>query len=87
VARYRLFIKPSAAKEIEAIPAKKDRRRILARIESLATDPCPAGCEKLTGSDRRYRIRQGRYRVVYDVDDAVAEIAVVKVGHRRDVYR
>jgi mRNA interferase RelE/StbE len=65
VAGYRLLIKPSAMKEIEDIGTKKDRQRIVARIFALAADPRPAGCEKLTGSGDRYRIRRGNYRVVY----------------------
>jgi mRNA interferase RelE/StbE len=85
VASYRLLIKPSAAKELEAFP-KKDRQRVVARIRPLATEPRPPGCEKPSGDDR-LRIRQGNYRVVYAVDDAKREVVIVKVGHRREVYR
>lgn len=87
MAAYSLLIKPSAAKEIEAIGAKKDRRRIVARISALATKPRPPGCEKLSGVKDRYRVRQGNYRVVYAVDDRAQVIEIVKVGHRREVYR
>jgi len=87
VAEYRLLIKPSAAKEIDAIGSKRDRRRIIARIAALAGEPRPMGCEKLAGSESRYRFRQGNYRVVYAVDDAARVLEVVKVGHRREVYR
>ena len=59
---------------------------MMARIESLATDPRPPGCEKLTGGDR-YKVRQGDYRIVYSVDDADITVYVVKVGHRSGVYR
>ena len=82
---YSIFIKPSAAKELEGVPIK-DRRRIVRRIQGLASDPRPSGCEKLAGDDR-YRVRQGDYRVVYGIDDETREVLVVKIGNRRDVYR
>lgn len=81
-----LQIKPSAAKELEALP-KKDRRRVAARIQALAADPRPPGCEKLAGQDNLYRVRQGRYRTLYTVDDAALVVVVYKIGHRREVYR
>lgn len=87
MASYRVLIKPSAAKEIEAVDQKKDRQRIVARIRSLADDPRPPGCEKLAGEDDRYRIRVGRYRVIYSVGDGELLVVVVRVGHRKDVYR
>lgn len=83
--KYRLRIKRSAAKELEALPSK-DRRRIVGRIQDLASDPRPHGCEKLSGEDK-YRIRQGDYRVLYAVQDADATVIVVKIAHRRDAYR
>jgi mRNA interferase RelE/StbE len=86
VARYRLLIKPSALREIEAIPQKSQRQRVVARIGRLAGDPRPPGCEKLSGHDR-YRVRQGAYRIVYAVADADVTVYVVKVGHRSSVYR
>ena len=82
--RYRVFIKTSALKEIEAIGQKTDRRRIVHRIRSLAVDPRPPGCEKLSGRDR-YRVRQGKYRVVYSIEDENLVVYVVRVGHRKDV--
>ena len=87
MARYRLSIKRSAVKELEAIAQKADLQRLVARIEALASDPRPPGCEKLAGHSDRYRVRQGNYRVVYSVDDAQRVVLVVKVGHRREVYR
>ncbi len=87
MAKYRVLIKPSAAKEIETVDQKKDRQRIVAGIRSLADDPRPPGCEKLAGEDDRYRIRVGRYRVIYAVGDAQLVVFVVRVGHRKDVYR
>ena len=82
---YRVLIKPSAANELESIP-RKDRARIAAKISALGDNPRPAGSEKL--SDReQYRIRQGRYRVVYSIADAENTVLVVKVAHRREAYR
>ena len=85
MASYRLLIKPSAGKEIEALP-KQDRRRIIAKITSLSRDPRPPGGEKLSGHDY-YRLRQGNYRILYEIRDLDLIVVVVKVGHRRDVYR
>jgi mRNA interferase RelE/StbE len=86
VTGYRLLIKSSAVKEIEAIPLKKDRRRLVERIAKLSENPRPSGAEKLSGQDK-YRVRQGRYRIVYSVDDQNLLVCVIKVGHRKDVYR
>jgi mRNA interferase RelE/StbE len=85
VASYELRIKPSAVKELEALQTS-DRRRVVGKIQSLAEEPRPAGCEKLTGQDR-YRLRQGSLRILYEVTDADSTVSVVKIGHRRDVYR
>ena len=87
MAGYRLLIKPSAGKEIDAVGQKKDRQRIVNRIAALAAEPRPAGCEKLAGPEERYRLRQGQFRIVYAVDDAARTVEVIKVGHRREVYR
>ena len=86
MAKYRILIKPSAVKEIEAISPKKDRQRLVGRISKLADNPRPPGCEKLSGQEK-YRIRQGRYRIVDSIKDQDLIIYVVKVGHRKDVYR
>jgi len=80
-----LLIKPSAARELEDLPAT-ERHRIIARIQKLAGDPRPPTCEKLAGEEK-YRLRQGHYRIVYSVDDAAQDVTVVKIGHRRDVHR
>jgi mRNA interferase RelE/StbE len=85
MAGYSLFIKESVQKDLQGIP-KKDVRKILTRIKSLAHDPRPLDGEKLTGQDR-YRLRQGRYRIVYAVQDREHAVTVVKVAHRKDVYR
>jgi len=86
VGRYSVLIKPSARKELEAVDLKKDRQRIVAAILSLADDPRPSGCRKLSGRDK-YRIRCGDYRVVYSVQDVILVVTIVRVGHRSDVYR
>jgi mRNA interferase RelE/StbE len=85
VASFKVFIKPSAVKEIEAIDGKKDRQRVVGRIQDLANDPRPPGCEKLSGEEK-YRVRQGDYRMAYGVDDKKSMVTVVKVGHRREIY-
>ena len=87
MARYRVVIKPSASKEIGAVGQKKDRQRIVLRIQSLGENPRPVGCEKLSGHFDRYRVREGNYRIVYSIDDEKLLVDVVKVGHRKDVYR
>ncbi|MBI2190421.1 MAG: type II toxin-antitoxin system RelE/ParE family toxin [Planctomycetes bacterium] len=87
MASYRVFIKPSAGKELEAIDPRKERERVAERIRALAADPRPHGCEKLSGRSELYRVRVGRYRFVFSIDDSAAEIQVVKVGHRKEVYR
>ncbi len=85
MAAYKLFFKKSVQKDFNAIP-KKDLKRILKRIEKLTKDPRPPGCEKLTGQER-YRLRQGRYRIVYSIQDDELTVWVVKVGHRKHIYR
>ena len=85
MARFELRFKPSVAKDLRGVP-KTEVRRLLKRIEALGNDPRPAGSEKLTGREL-YRIRQGVYRIVYSVDDAAVVIEVIKVAHRREVYR
>ncbi len=86
MASYKVYIKPSALEEIESIPRHADRRRIVDRIAALADNPRPTGCRKLSGLDR-YRLRQGVYRIIYSVDDDILVVVVVKVGHRKNVYR
>lgn len=85
MARYKLVVRRSVAKDLRSLP-QADVARILARIEALQLDPRPPGCEKLSGLER-YRIRQGVYRILYEIADEVLTVVVVKVGHRREVYR
>lgn len=86
MASYKLRIKKSAAKELEAIARKADRQRVAKRIQGLALDPRPPGCKKLSGSER-YRVRQGAYRIVYSIEDDELVVYVVKIGDRKSVYR
>ena len=85
MASYRVLIKPSAAKELVAIP-KKPRARVIEKIRRLAIDPGPQGSEKLTGEEK-YPIRQGDYRTLYSIEDDNKTVTVMKIGHQRDVYR
>ena len=85
MARYSLRVKASVSRDLRRIPTR-DVRRIVQRIGSLGDDPRPPGCEKLSGQER-YRIRVGAYRILYEIIDTDVTVVVVKVGHRRDVYR
>lgn len=85
MAAYSVLITRSAEKEIDHLPVGI-RRLVVRRIFALADDPRPHGSQKLTGEDK-YRIRQGDYRVVYTIEDAVVTVTVVHVAHRSDVYR
>ena len=85
MARYELRFKTSVAKDLRDVP-KTDLRRILERIEALRDDPRPAGCEKLSAQEL-YRVRQGNYRILYEILDLEVIVEVVKIGHRREVYR
>jgi len=67
-------------------PPLGERRRAVTRVRRLATDPRPHGCEKLPGEEK-YRIRQGPYRVLFTTDDTACEVVIVRIAHRRDVYR
>lgn len=85
MAEYRVYFKESVEKDFSTIP-KKDLQKILRRIETLTKDPRPPGHENLTGQER-YRVRQGHYRIVYSIQDKELTVWVVKIGHRREVYR
>ena len=85
MASYELVFRKSVATDLRQLP-KADVRRIMQRIRSLADDPRPPGCEKLS-SQERYRVRQGNYRIVYEIDDEKLIVLVVRIAHRRDVYR
>ncbi|MDL2335350.1 MAG: type II toxin-antitoxin system RelE/ParE family toxin [Chloroflexota bacterium] len=85
MANYRVDIARAAEKELDELPTK-DRDRINVRISALASDPRPYGYEQLSG-EKKYRLRQGDFRIVYGIDDAQSVVTVIKIGHRRDVYR
>lgn len=85
MAAYELMIRPSVRKDVKKIPGP-ELRRILDRIETLRENPRPPGSAKLSGKEY-YRIRQGDYRIIYEIQDEVLVIIVIKIGHRRDIYR
>lgn len=82
--KYRVEFRRSVERDLKAIP-KKDQIRILKRISQLSGDPRPPLSKKLSGQER-YRLRQGIYRILYEIFDDVLIVTVVKIGHRRDVY-
>jgi mRNA interferase RelE/StbE len=83
--KYRVVFRKSVARDLRSIPCR-DLRKMLTAIETLSEEPRPSGAEKLSGQDR-YRIRQGIYRIIYEINDKEVVVVVVKVGHRKDVYR
>ncbi len=85
MAEYEIFFKESVWKDFKKIP-QNDLKRVLSKIEKLSENPRQIGCEKLTGQEL-YRIRQGNYRIIYSIQDNELTIWVVKVGHRKDIYR
>ena len=85
MAKYKIEIKKSAIKELNNLP-HKDLKKIIQKIQDLADNPIPPDCKKLTGEEK-YRIRSGNYRILYLIKDDVLIIYIVKIGHRRDVYR
>ena len=85
MASFKVVFRQSISKDLQRIPTR-DIARILSRIEALASEPRPRGAEKLSGQ-QRYRIRQGTYRILYEVREVESLVVVVKIGHRRDVYR
>ncbi|MGH7162035.1 MAG: type II toxin-antitoxin system RelE family toxin [Planctomycetota bacterium] len=87
MASYRVLLERTASKELVKSGRKADRRRLVARIRTLAAGPRPHGSEKLAGSGERCRIRAGSHRVLYAIDDVAREVHVVRIGHRSDVHR
>jgi mRNA interferase RelE/StbE len=85
MASYKISFKKSVAKDLRSIPSK-DIERILERIEALVDDPRAEGCIKLSGKER-YRVRQGVYRILYEIEDEELVVLVVKVAHRSYVYK
>jgi mRNA interferase RelE/StbE len=87
VVSYKVVLTSEAAKEVASIGRRADRERIMDRIRKLAVDPRPHGSQKLKGPNERYRVRQGNYRILYEIRDRVLVVTVVHVGDRKDVYR
>ena len=85
MAKYEIILRKSVQKDLGPIP-KRDVKRILAAIADLANDPRPQHSRKLSGSEK-YRLRCGVYRVLYEIQEDILVVCVVKIGHRRDVYR
>ena len=86
MACYRIVWKQSARKELRKIP-KATIARIVALVDDLAENPVPPGVKKLAGTSHTYRIRTGNYRVVYNIDNHVLVVEIVRVGHRKEVYK
>jgi mRNA interferase RelE/StbE len=85
MAKYKISLRKSAVKELGDIP-KKDLQKVVRKIQILATNPRPQGSQKLSQKEQ-YRIRQGNYRIVYSVQDKELTIYIVKIGHRKEIYR
>ena len=85
MAGFEILFKESVWKDLKKVP-KNQLKRILSRIEKLKDNPRPNGCEKLTGQEL-YRVRQGKYRIVYSIQNNELTIWIIKVGHRSSVYR
>ena len=83
---YRIEILPAATRQLARLPLRY-RRRIARAIDSLSSEPRPQGCRKIRGGDNLYRIRSGEYRIVYQVEDRLLRILVIRVRHRREAYR
>lgn len=83
--KFNIRFKESVAKDLRQLPVK-DIKRILKRIDTLIDEPRPTGCEKLSAQER-YRMRQGNYRIIYEIHDEEQIIIVIKIGHRREVYK
>ena len=83
---YRLEFKKSAEKDLSRLPLKQFER-LSAAIDELRHQPLPVGCRKIVGSEGQYRIRVGDYRVLYEIREAVLTVFVIKIGHRKDIYR
>ena len=87
MAEYEIRITDAAAKELDALPRKKDRQAVVSRILGLAKTPRPPGCVKLSGLEELYRVRQGPYRIVYTVEDDRLVVIVIRVADRKEAYR
>jgi mRNA interferase RelE/StbE len=83
---YRIELRPAAFRDLSKL-GNPWRRKLAQKVDALATEPLPSGVEKLKGRDNRYRLRLGDYRIIYEVHDQVLLVLVIRIGHRREVYR
>ena len=83
---YRVLLERAAEKDLGRLSARL-HDRVIAAIQALSKNPRPSGCRKLTGMDDAWRIRVGDYRIIYEIEDALLEVRVNRVRHRREVYR
>lgn len=86
MANYRVEVSATAEKSLKKIP-KKDLLKIVETIQILAINPFPDGCRKLAGEEKAYRVRQGNYRIIYEVDGKKLFVLILKIGHRKDIYK
>lgn len=83
---YRLEFSKRAEQEFSALP-RQIQQRLQPRIDGLAVDPRPPGVKKLAGTDNQYRLRVGDYRIVYELQDQILLVILLRIGHRREIYR
>ncbi len=86
MAKYKIEISASAEKSLKKIP-KSELSKITETIQQLAINPFPVGCRKLTGEENAYRVRHGNYRIIFEVEGQKLLILILKIGHRKDIYR
>lgn len=82
---YKIIFSKKVLKELSSLPVK-DGKKVVSTIEDLVQDPKPVGSKKLKGSENKYRVRVGDYRIIYSIDDNILTIEIIRIGHRRDVY-
>ena len=85
-APYRIEFTTAAVRELSRLP-KEVQNRLRVKIDALALEPRPSGVQKMAGRERRYRLRVGDYRVIYEIQDRVLVVVIIRIGHRREVYR
>ncbi len=86
MASFKIEVSKSVIKKLKTLPIK-DVKKIVSSIQSLAINPYPDGCRKLTGELATYRVRQGNYRIIYEIENGKMRILILKVGHRKDIYK
>lgn len=86
MANFKIEVANSVLKILKKLPTI-DVKKIVSSIQSLAINPYPDGCRKLTGEIDTYRVRQGYYRIIYEIENGKMRILILKVGHRKDVYK